>query len=137
MPVISSSVPPNGRRTSISSSDSGRTTHSRPRALTREPTVKVMTFLQRHADTSLQPDPNHPAPQILSLCTPCLPCTPLAHYPAGGVPRTGDGNHPHRSPRSLSHTGSPDGCDRRQSIFEREKVGYSCAAPGSLTRIFP
>src|SRR6266700_2993965 len=44
MPVTSSSVPPRGRRISICSSDSGKTTHSRPRALTSDPTAKLMLF---------------------------------------------------------------------------------------------
>src|SRR6266571_3644898 len=42
MPVTSSSVPPKGRRISICSSDSGKTTHSRPRALTSDPTAKLI-----------------------------------------------------------------------------------------------
>jgi hypothetical protein len=43
-PVISSSLPPRGRSTSrsVSSLDSGRTTHSRPRVRTREPTSKLI-----------------------------------------------------------------------------------------------
>src|SRR5437588_8707404 len=45
-PVTSSFVPPSGRKISICSSDSGKTTHSRPRALTSEPTAKFMPFLQ-------------------------------------------------------------------------------------------
>src|SRR6266566_2990815 len=42
MPVTSSSVPPKGRRISICSSDSGKTTHSRPRAFTSDPTAKLI-----------------------------------------------------------------------------------------------
>jgi hypothetical protein len=47
IPAISSSVPPSGRNTSRSSSDSGSTTHSRPRALTSEPTAKVTRHPRR------------------------------------------------------------------------------------------
>src|SRR6266702_1558654 len=42
MPVTSSSVPPKGRSISICSSDSGKTTHSRPRAFTSDPTAKLI-----------------------------------------------------------------------------------------------
>src|SRR5205807_2253246 len=44
MPVTSSSVPPKGRSISICSSDSGKTTHSRPRAFTSDPTAKLILF---------------------------------------------------------------------------------------------
>src|SRR5437763_1578969 len=45
MPAISSSVPPRGRRTRKSSSDSGRTTHSLPRVRTRDPIAKALAIL--------------------------------------------------------------------------------------------
>src|SRR5215218_4024827 len=53
MPVTSSSVPPRGRTTSSSSSDSGSTTHSRPRARTSDPTAKLICLSCRRVLTGL------------------------------------------------------------------------------------
>src|SRR3990167_6928648 len=50
MPVVSSSVPPSGRRMRRSSVESGNTIHSRPRALTNAPTAKGTTPSRRHAE---------------------------------------------------------------------------------------
>src|SRR5947209_3444844 len=65
MPVTSSSVPPRGRNTSKSISDSGSTTHSLPRALTSEPTANAMairsllSYLQKPARPSYPGDKSH------------------------------------------------------------------------------
>src|SRR5437588_53033 len=88
MPVTSSSVPPKGRRISICSSDSGKTTHSRPRAFTSDPTAKRIPTSYIYTDTATpHPEGDREGPNPASTLLPPLQRLPrhteghsLSHY---------------------------------------------------------
>src|SRR5215831_9671790 len=93
MPVTSSSVPPRGRKINICSSDSGKTTHSRPRAFTSDPTAKLMPTSQKYSDTRQFCLPNHPLVQNESRCNPDPPGTWSSLHPVLVVRDTYDNAH--------------------------------------------
>src|SRR6266567_2126141 len=82
MPVTSSSVPPKGRRISICSSDSGKTTHSRPRAFTSDPTAKLILASLICSNTATpHPEGDRKGPSLASTQPP--PLQRLPHHPEG------------------------------------------------------
>src|SRR6266581_8139403 len=97
MPVTSSSVPPKGRRISICSSDSGKTTHSRPRAFTSDPTAKLMPISQKYSDTRQFCLPNPPRVQNESQCNPDPPGTLYTRHHVRVFRDTHGNAHRHKS----------------------------------------
>src|SRR5258708_1368924 len=103
MPATSSSVPPRGRSTSICSSDSGKTTHSLPRAFTSDPTAKLIDASQIYLDTGRFCWPNLPGEKSELQDSPDLPGTLSRQHHALVTPGSCDSAHQCRSPPGNPH----------------------------------
>src|SRR6266581_2168379 len=119
MPATSSSVPPSGRSTSICSSDSGKTTHSRPRALTSDPTAKLMPTSQIYSDTRQFCLPNPPRVQNESRYIPDPPGTLYTLHHARVFRDIHDSAHRHKSRPCYLHSKNLVGFHRTQSNAAR------------------
>src|SRR5690606_29479600 len=103
MPVTSSSIPPSGRTRTNSSVDSGSTTHSRPRTLTKEPTVKLTDHLQKCSCSAVRYSPNLLGSRSGLPGSRNPPGTQPAGYPAPDAVGNHDASHLHKLPHTRRH----------------------------------